>query len=387
MTLATALVTGNDALPLLAEQAIEQALEKAGLTHANGVLLFLTPEFARHAQQTVTAVARRSQSTQVAGGIASGVFTESGWALDRPAAAVMVFGGGLSLTSPELTPLPDHPLLSYAGVTFPPEWGDRTDCLPRFGGTFAGNFAGSASGEELLVWQQSRLSAQQRCSVQVNGASLSVGVSSGLQLLAEPKPIERSNGYDLERIGGQPALTSLNRALPAEFRQHPGQHLHHLTAVLMESDERSGNSHTLTMNHYRPVAIIAVNTDSSVTLAERVTPGQTLAWAIRRPVATEADMRQTLEQLSAAEASPVGALMFSCIGRGPYFYGGEDRDLEAFRACFPGLPLLGTYGTGQIAPGTYATRRTNRLLQNAVVTALISRPAKESKDLHVQPLP
>ena len=44
MTVATALVTGNDPLPYLAEQATHQALARAGLTHANGVLLFLTPE-------------------------------------------------------------------------------------------------------------------------------------------------------------------------------------------------------------------------------------------------------------------------------------------------------------------------------------------------------
>ena len=77
MSIATALVAGDEALPQLADTAIRQALEKAGLTHASGVLLFLTPDFARHAQQTVTAVARAAQCTQVAGGIAAGVFTEA----------------------------------------------------------------------------------------------------------------------------------------------------------------------------------------------------------------------------------------------------------------------------------------------------------------------
>ena len=47
MTLATALVSGDDPLPQLAEAAVEAALARAGLVSANGVLLFLTPEFAR----------------------------------------------------------------------------------------------------------------------------------------------------------------------------------------------------------------------------------------------------------------------------------------------------------------------------------------------------
>jgi len=59
--------------------------------------------------------------------------------------------------------------------------------------------------------------------------------------------------------------------------------------------------------------------------------------------------------------------MFSCIGRGPYFYGGEDRDLLVFTERFPGVPLLGLYGSGQIAPSNGG-----RLLHNSVVTALFS---------------
>ena len=46
--------------------------------------------------------------------------------------------------------------------------------------------------------------------------------------------------------------------------------------------------------------------------------------------------------------------MFSCIGRGPYFYGGDDRDLALLCRRFPGLPVLGTYSTGQIAQVTAA---------------------------------
>ena len=66
MTVATALVSDNDPLPILAEDAVRQALDKSGLTHANGVLVFLTPEFARHARQTITAVARTAGAIWVA---------------------------------------------------------------------------------------------------------------------------------------------------------------------------------------------------------------------------------------------------------------------------------------------------------------------------------
>lgn len=367
MTVATALVSGNDPLPQLAEQAIAEALAKAGLTHANGVLLFLTPEFARHAQQTVTASARAARCTQVAGGIAAGVFTEAGWAVDRPAAAVMVFGRGLSLGHPEIG---DPPLLSYAGGEFPPEWAASET---RFGGSYAG----SAGHTETLVWQQSRLAPEQRCNVQILGATVDIGVSSGLRLLGEPLPVERSNGYDVERLGGQAALKSLNRVLPLELRHSAAHQLHQISAVLIAGDGDAKQA--LAEGRYRPLAIIAVNADQSLTLTEHVAPGQRLAWAIRQALSAEADMRQTLARLTAKVAlakAPAAALMFSCIGRGPYFYGGEDRDLIALRQRFPALPVLGTYGTGQIAPTVPtpgAAQHCNRQLQNAVVSALISR--------------
>ena len=76
------------------------------------------------------------------------------------------------------------------------------------------------------------------------------------------------------------------------------------------------------------------------------------------------------------EKPPVFALFFSCLGRGPLFYGGEDRDLAVFRETFPGIPVAGAYGSGQIAPGTGG----NRLFRNSVVT-LLCEPA------HVQSLP
>lgn len=381
MTVATALISGNDPLPQLAEEAVTQALAKAGLTHANGVLLFLTPEFARHAQQTVTAAARTAQCTQVAGGIASGVFTESGWALDRPAAAVMVFDGELSLSHPEAGDHLVHPILSYAGSTFPPEW---IDSGTRFGGTFGGNFTGSAAHAEPVVWQQSRLDTQQRCAVQILGASVNIGVSSGLQLLGRAQPVGSSNGFDLEKIGGQSALKSLNQALPVDLRENLAKNLHHLSAVLIDDLGDEGDSNDpLAGSRYRPIALIAINADNSLTLAERVLPGQRLAWAIRQPLSAETDMQQTIVRLAEKTPSPACALMFSCIGRGPYFYAGEDHDLEVLRQRFPGLPVLGVYGTGQIAPLSSATRGHNRQLQNAVVTALVT-PTPRKAD--VQPI-
>jgi small ligand-binding sensory domain FIST len=54
------------------------------------------------------------------------------------------------------------------------------------------------------------------------------------------------------------------------------------------------------------------------------------------------------------------------MGRGPYFFGGEDRDLAIVKERYPGLPLIGAYGGGQIAPLFDG----NRVVHNAAVLGL-----------------
>ena len=77
MNAASALITGNEPLPMLAEQAVREALARTGSQHANSVLLFLSGEFTRHAHSAVLAAARAAQCTQVFGGIAAGLCTET----------------------------------------------------------------------------------------------------------------------------------------------------------------------------------------------------------------------------------------------------------------------------------------------------------------------
>ena len=372
MTLATALVSGNDPLPRLAEDAVQRALSKAGLTHANGLLLFLTPEFAhgsqgrQQTQGAVTAAARAAQCTQVAGGIAAGVCTEDGWVLDRPAVGAMVFGDGLSLGHPN----GEEAVLSYAGDTLQPSW---LEAPRRFGASYSGHIG----QHESFVWQQGRLALPQQCSMQIMGAQTRIAVSSGLRLLGQALRVESCNGFDLERLSGQPAVRSLERLLPAKLRPLDPRHLHQLVAVFVDASEEDKADSALANGRYRCAAVIATNADGSLTLAEHLAPGQQLTWAIRQPHSAETDMRQTVAELAPDATSsttrPVGALMFSCIGRGPFFYGGEDRDLDVLRQHLPGTPILGVYGTGQIAPAPDGEQAGNRLLQNAVVTALIHK--------------
>lgn len=374
MTVATALIAGNEPQPQLAEEAVRQALGKlkaAGASHATSVLLYLTADFARTAQPAILAASRVAECTQVAGATANGLFTEDGWVLDRPAAAAMVFGNDLCLR-PGQGP---GPLLGFADSSaLPAEWCGGP---PRFGGLHCDSLARSSGP----VWNQSRLCADHRLSLQVTGVQPHVETSLGLRLLGDPLAVTRVTGHDLQTLADQPALDTLLRCLPLELRERNPLPLHQITAVL--TDAATSPAEALAGGRGRLVPLIAANNDHSLTLADRITPGLRLSWAIRQPVAAEQDMRASLERLAHrvredSGASPAFALVFSCIGRGPYFYGGEDRDLACLTQHFPGLPILGLYGSSQILPQHDGG---GRLVHNAVVTALYT----VSGASHVQP--
>jgi small ligand-binding sensory domain FIST len=65
---------------------------------------------------------------------------------------------------------------------------------------------------------------------------------------------------------------------------------------------------------------------------------------------------------------PEFALLFSCLGRGPYFYNGFDQDLALIKTLFPNLPIIGFYGNGEIAP----INGINELLQYSAVLGLFT---------------
>lgn len=337
MNAATALVSGLEAGPSLAETAVRAALVKAGLQQVGGVLLYLSSDFSRQPQPAVIAAARAAGCLQVFGMVANGLCTESGWSLDQPAAAALVLGDGLTLATAHGED--EHRLCFTGGTALPADW--------RQEGNRHGLIVGPAP-----VWQQGRVMGNRRAEAVIRGTRCSTALSTGLHRLGPYLPVDAAHTYDIERIAGQRAVDSLLRTLPPELRERTPLPLHLLCAL--RKDDAPG------------IPILGANADGSLTLADNLAAGDCIAWAVRQPLTAERNMAESLEQAATTCPLPDFALLFSCIGRGPLFYGGDDRDLNAFRRRFPGVPLLGAYGTAQI----HTLNGPSQQFQNAVVTLL-----------------
>ena len=360
MKVASSLVSGLYPTPELAADAVRNALQGAGLQRADSVLLFLTRDYVRHAQPAIVAAARAAGTLQVSGCTAFGLLNERGWLLDQPGAAALVFAHPASAADNTQR----EPLLSFSGQhTLPYAW----QAMPERAGLL---------DAEAVTWSHGRTAEQPGAEIRLSGLRTRLCLSSGLRLLNLPLTVNAASGYDLRRIGGLAPIDSLRRHLPAELRADPPLHQ---IAIVREPGAPA-------------VPILTANADGSLTLAEPLEIGEHVHWAIRQPLSAEHDMRQSLlapqggltmtttaapslpgaarEQLLHSAVDPENrpdfALMLSCLGRGPLFYGNDDRDLQVFREQFPGVPLIGAYGSGQIAP----LGGRNRLFQNAVVTLL-----------------
>ena len=332
MRVASGLATGARPHAELATEAVHTALAKANLTQAGAVLLFLTRDFQRQPQPALLAAARAAGCMEIFGCTAYGLMTESGWLLDQAGAAALV----IEMPGTGKTTAGHH--LSFTGhSTLPYDW----QALPPRVGLL---------DNEAAVWAHGRQVSDGSVDTQLAGFTTHLALSTGLRLLSEPLVIDACQSYDVRSIGGLPAVDSLRRCLPAERRQTLP--LHHIVAIRQPGEPG--------------IAILAAHSDGSLTLAEPFQPGDMLRWAIRQPLAAEQEMSETLNVAVDGKNAPDFAVMFSCIGRGPLFYGNDDRDLLAFRERLPNTPLIGAYGSGQIAP---ANGR-NRLFQNSVMTLL-----------------
>jgi small ligand-binding sensory domain FIST len=355
MNVASALRKGRKAIPELAALAVAEAMAKAGLEVAQSVLLYLTSDFAHDPEPAILAAARAANCMQVTGCTTLGVFTEEDWILDAPAAAVMVFGGEAcavpALESPEA-----WRLTLAAPSAIETAW--LHEPARRFGGV-----SGDATGKgPYKVWHGSRLVAAGRTELAFPAEGLRVGASRGIFALSPPAPA-RLEGHEILSIDNLPALAHLARHLPEDLADDAVFPLHLLMAGITWGDPASAFAD----NRYYLFPLLAIDIATRrVTLAKELDGEVHLFWAMRQPDAAERDMGVLLDRLEVAGAPPHFGLCFPCIGRGPYFYGGVDRDTALITRRYPGMPLLGFYGNGEIV---HASGH-NQLLQYSTVLAL-----------------
>lgn len=341
---ATGLSHGHRAQPEHAARAVRQAMQRAAVTRASAVLLFLTPEYAANPEPALRAAVRASHCLQVIGATGAGIFTEQEWVLDSPGAAAMIFTEPLRLRPPTGSDLADD--ITVLSLCTPPGlnagWLDVA--AHRLGG-ISGDLQGQGPFQ---VWSAGRVAEDGRAEAIIEGADAAIHVSQGVRALTSPIEVAEAQDVEVRSLGGYPALSVLVQSLPPSVRAMERIPLHLILGGVTFGDPLTA----IRDGRYRINPIVAANPrDQSIILAQPLARGERLFWAMRDTLAAERDMRATLVRAhETLGRDPDFALLFPCIGRGPSFYGGRDRDLDLVTARFPGLPVIGIYGNGELGP-------------------------------------
>lgn len=366
MKVATSILLGNKASPAMVAEAVTKAMLKADISIANSVLLLLTTEFADNPQPAIKAAAKAANCTQVIGCSATGIFTEDDWVLDSPAVAVMVFGGDVSIHSAKFSDIQQALLTLTAPNAINSTW--LNDGNARYGGV-----SGDALGQgPFSVWQNAKSNNAGRIEAFFTGVKVATKASHGLKLLTKPKKIHRVNGYDIELLDNKPPVLALQKAWES----------HHKSNLNIKSDSTlpshlvmaifASSAEDIQNGEYEQANLINVDQPTgSVTLAQTLEVGQYLCWGLRDQPSAEADLILTTQLLTKELGTKADfGLLFSCIGRGP-FYDGIDHDLKVVTKLLPNMPLLGFYGNSEIA--TIGSK--NQLLPYSAVLSLFSELA------------
>jgi len=358
MKVATSIVLGKEASADLAAKAVTNAMQKADISIANSVLLLLTSEFAGNPHEAIKAAAKAANCMQVIGCSATGIFTEEDWVLDAPAAAAMVFGGSVSLELPNRN-ISNQPLLTLtAPNAINSIWLNNSN--QRYGGV-----SGDAIGQgPFSVWQNAKGEVSGYVEAFFSGVKVATGTSHGVQLLTQPQQIQETVQFDLLQLNHLAPLNGLQKAWKSHSKSDEAVPLHLVIALYADSAE------AITAGNFNQTTIISCDeANGSITLAHPLQAGQFLSWSLRATAAAEADITILSDSLTGElGCQPDFGLMFSCLGRGPYFYNGVDRDLNVITKAFPDMPILGFYGNGEIA----YINGNNRLLPYSAVLSLFS---------------
>ncbi len=91
----------------------------------------------------------------------------------------------------------------------------------------------------------------------------------------------------------------------------------------------------------------------AIAIGDRVRPGQRIQMHLRDADTSAEDLEFLLKRYLLEKGQPdqvVGALMFSCLGRGEGLYGEPNFDSGLFHHYFPKVPLGGFFCNGEIGP-------------------------------------
>jgi len=172
-------------------------------------------------------------------------------------------------------------------------------------------------------------------------------VSQGCRPVGRPLLITRAHENVIVELGGRPAF----------------ERLHEMFAALDEADRRLvrtslhvGRAATEYKDSFGPGDFLVRNVVGAdpesgvVAVGDLVRTGQTMQFHVRDAASADDDLRALLRRVRDDGTRAVGALVFTCNGRGTRLFAEPHHDARCLQECLGPLPAAGFFAQGEIGP-------------------------------------
>jgi small ligand-binding sensory domain FIST len=216
-----------------------------------------------------------------------------------------------------------------------------------------GGMASGASqpGFNVLVQNDKVLSSGGAVGVSISGPPGSVEfdfiVSQGCRPLGKPFVITKCRQNVIIELGGRKAIEVLQeqaQELPDSEKRLLSKGLL-IGTVINEYKDRFGRGDFLVRN------VIGLDQKAGgIAVGEMCRAGQTVQFHVRDAATAAEDLQLLLDSQAMHESPPLGALLFSCNGRGERLFGQPNHDLNIIRARLGEIPIAGFFAAGEFGP-------------------------------------
>lgn len=173
-------------------------------------------------------------------------------------------------------------------------------------------------------------------------------ISQGCRPIGERYVVTRADRNLVYELGGQSALERLKEAcetLAMPQRQKTNRALH-VGIAIDEQKSRFDRGDFLVRN-----LVGADQETGAIAIGDVVQEGQTLQFQIRDAKSASEDLQVLLAASRTAHINkPLGALIFSCCGRGEGLFGRSHHDSGVIQERMGPLPAAGFFAQGEIGP-------------------------------------
>lgn len=215
--------------------------------------------------------------------------------------------------------------------------------VPVVGGMASG---GWQPGQNRL-WLGPRVLDQGAVAALIHGqVTLRTVVSQGCRPIGRPMVVTRAERNVIMELSGQPALYQLGQLLPemSEAERDLVRSGLHVGRVMNEYQDGFKRGDFLIAN------VVDVDPKSgAIAVGAYVRPGQTVQFHVRDAGTADEDLRELLSATKGGPA-PLGALLFTCNGRGSRMFPEPDHDAGVTTEILGKLPLAGFFAQGEIGP-------------------------------------